>query len=103
MADYIDRGKFLKKLNSEKVKAIVGVVGLAWVKSLLSKIPSADVVEVRHGEWVRNVLFNGTHTCSVCGNDPIHYDGSTGYVEVLSDYCPNCGAKMDGKDGADAK
>lgn len=58
--------------------------------------PLPDAVEVKHGKWVQNVLFQGTHTCSLCGKDPIHYDGRTGYVEILSDYCPCCGAKMDG-------
>ena len=58
--------------------------------------PLPDAVEVRRGKWVQNVLFIGTHTCSVCEKDPIHYDGRTGYVEILSDFCPHCGAKMDG-------
>lgn len=56
--------------------------------------PLPDAVEVRRGRWVQNVLFIGTHTCSVCEKDPIHYDGRTGYVEILSDFCPHCGAKM---------
>ena len=39
----------------------------------------------------------GTHECSACHKDPNHYDGVTGYAEFLSDFCPNCGAKMDGE------
>lgn len=32
------------------------------------------------------------HKCSFCGNPPIDYKDE----EVLTDYCPNCGARMDG-------
>lgn len=59
----------------------------------LEDAPAADVAPVRHGRWVK------------------HYRSGTpvaeGYVSTCcdmwnnrkSDYCPNCGAKMDG--GAD--
>ena len=30
------------------------------------------------------------YECSICGERPLHYYES----ECLSDYCPNCGAKM---------
>ena len=45
-------------------------------------VPTADVVEVRHGEWG----FDGTGwTCSECD----------GYGGNRYKYCPHCGAKMD--------
>ncbi len=44
-------------------------------------IPTADVEEVRHGEWCGTV-------CSACGASV-----SNGFDY---DYCPMCGAKMDG-------
>lgn len=43
----------------------------------------ADVVEVRHGEWLDNT--NGTFTCSVCGGR-----------SSKMDWCGRCGARMDG-------
>ena len=46
----------------------------------------ADVVEVKHGEWIRhkeNCLYN---KCSICEKEHCREDN----------YCPNCGAKMDG-------
>ena len=52
----------------------------------LSKIPTADVAEVKHGKWYRHkedCLYN---KCSVCLYDHCREDN----------YCPNCGAKMDG-------
>ena len=51
--------------------------------------PAADVVEVRHGKWIEDHEF---FKCSECGY-------LTDYR--LSKFCPDCGAKMDGKVGAD--
>ena len=48
-------------------------------------IPSADVVEVRHGRWEQDDEF----VCSVCGYKMIVGGGAY-------NYCPNCGARMDG-------
>ena len=46
----------------------------------------ADVVEVVHGRWIRhkeNCLYN---KCSICCYEHCRENN----------YCPNCGAKMDG-------
>ena len=63
----------------------------AWnrrAKSVKSQ-PAADVVEVRHGKWIEDHEF---FKCSECGY-------LTDYR--LSNFCPDCGAKMDGKVGDD--
>ena len=67
-----------------------------WVNAVTDKdimnIPSADVVPVRHGHWVKekpDVLIHWH--CSVCKN--CYY-----LEEPNANYCPNCGAKMDGGD-----
>ena len=63
------------------------------------KLIDADVIEVRHGHWKilrprslrldrRDSLFE----CSECGANKIRRTG-----EILN-YCPNCGARMDGKE-----
>lgn len=71
----------------------------AWdeIIDALENIPAAEVAPVVHGRWV-------THYRS---GTPV----AEGYVSTCcdmwnnrkSDYCPNCGAKMDGerKDGGD--
>ena len=51
--------------------------------------PTVDAVPVVHGEWTDK--DGGIATCSVCGD-------RWGVWSVMK-YCPNCGAKMDGKDG----
>lgn len=73
------------------------------VKTLLMRIPSADVEPVRHGEWLRtdddwNSLV--TIQCSACGGEwcfEVDED-----VQLLGyNYCPGCGCKMDLEDGTD--
>jgi hypothetical protein len=56
--------------------------------------PTADVVEVRHGYWVRDSHREEAY-CSLCnGITPVDCEKELFYE---SDYCPNCGAKMDGE------
>lgn len=58
----------------------------------LYKLPAADVQKVKHGFWEEGkVRGQFALICSKCKCDAgVIYD---------YDYCPNCGAKMDGKDG----
>ena len=57
---------------------------LTYYRKGYIKSPTADVEEVRHGEWG----FDGLGwTCSECGEY-----GVTDYK-----YCPECGAKMCGE------
>lgn len=53
--------------------------------------PAADVEPVKHGEWKNN---EGIAMCSECGYIP-PYDNAIDDI-FYSNYCPNCGAKMDG-------
>ena len=73
----------------------------AWAKGLepsqyIEVIPPADVAPVRHGRWIEytKVIIPEPYNkweqawkCSECGFD----DGFVGY-----NFCPNCGARMDG-------
>ena len=53
-------------------------------------VPSADVVPVVHSQWKRKI---GEIQCLKCGNR-IHRIDLSGWLN----FCPNCGAKMDGGD-----
>ena len=61
--------------------------------NLIDKTSTADVMEVKHGEWIKE--DNGTqywYQCSECSERPPY----NRYKELwLSACCPNCGAKMD--------
>lgn len=68
----------------------------------LIDISNLPVIEERkEGEWVKNE--HGLKCCSVCRKRPlqicyydINYDGYTG-KDILSNYCPNCGARIRGE------
>lgn len=69
-------------------------------ESFLNDVPTADVQPVLHGEWVaypeclryENAYSDDQIVCSVCGSVWNILDNCTeGF-----NYCPNCGAKMDG-------
>ena len=75
------------------------------LQSIIRKLPTADGVEVRHGEWrdrYGEKYANRLYECSLC--EEIAPEGTV-YDEldrplrqqVLSPYCPNCGAKMNGE------
>ena len=66
------------------------------VRRLLS-IPAADVAPVRHGRWICIRKGYGEYECSVChGMDSNCSDYYSDHVVTEQEYCPNCGAKMDG-------
>lgn len=54
----------------------------------INSIPAADVVPVVHGQWIpfHSKISEDIQYCSAC---------EIGFV-AKSDYCPHCGAKMDG-------
>ena len=55
----------------------------------------ADVVEVRHGEWL-SVESDVRFKCSVCDAE---VSTSWDYEDTdMFKYCPCCGAKMDGEE-----
>lgn len=61
-------------------------------QGVIANRPAADVVEVKHRQWIYSKV--GGWKCSECNNQaPFWWMAST---QNLSDYCPNCGAKMDG-------
>ena len=54
------------------------------------EIPSADVVEVKRGEWKVDETHDYEPYCSLCGHEPI--------AGEKYNYCPDCGADMRGNE-----
>ena len=83
MAEYIER---------ERVLANAVFVHGQWDDAYISaekikEIPAADVAPVRHAHRVDNGGFY--YSCPECG----------GVLTYGGNYCPNCGARMDAKNG----
>ena len=66
------------------------------IYNVIKSAPTADVVEVRHSYWqCSNVRMSSRDiTCRYCHRTETISNGSEDF-----EYCPHCGAKMDGKDG----
>ena len=89
---YIDRVPIMQfivdGLNERDPMKNLGYDGIR-ILTELEFAPKADVVEVVHGRWI----VKGQEVfCSHC-------DKESGYnywgASAFSDYCPNCGAKME--------
>ena len=66
----------------------------AYFKQIITDLPTADVTPVRHGRWIPAV--HAGDCCYRCSECQFLRDA---YLIDIGNYCPNCGAKMDG--GAD--
>ena len=67
------------------------------IYAVIDNAPSADVAQVRHGRWEWDT--EDIYRCSNCA-EKSHVKEVMGHPEW--DFCPNCGAKMDGGDGNSA-
>lgn len=98
--EYIERGALIERLKFKRDNEpnLDGRkrYGLDSAISQVRKAPTADVAEVRRGEWINN---NGKtlYVCSECGK-VCPYDASADLVEYWTcNFCPNCGANMRGE------
>ena len=68
------------------------------LEAALRSVPAADVVPVTHGQCIDNGAngYKWAFVCSLCG----YVDGHP--FDNRHNFCPNCGAKMDGGDNDDA-
>ena len=106
MSDYIERERamdifgdvpgwrgYYEPFTFNIHQAVTGIVKV--VREEMSKIPTADVAPVAHGHFVHDGprVAGGVDWwhCSNCGK-------LVSGVETHFDYCPWCGAKMDGGD-----
>lgn len=111
MAEYIDRDAFKKSVEERYCKPCKAEkkdhngcwCRACWVDDMLDEVECfqpSDVAPVVHGRWEREpssywrwtssgavAVTRTTYRCGLCGRG----------TAVKSNYCPNCGAKMDGR------
>ena len=83
MSKYIDADRLIRRLENRTYRAKGKFI------EMINEQEAADVVEVRHGRWIHKDP-SGT-SCSKCGSLFPMFMG-------LYDYCPNCGANMQGEE-----
>lgn len=96
MAEYINREELLKDIDdSVRFSTRNGVSaelrGAHKIVDCIRSAPACDVVEVVHSKWIKE------SDCEfpVCSRCFAWSDVMQGTADF--NYCPNCGAKMDGK------
>ena len=101
MAEYIDREAILREIERRE-RLMVGdkTISVDALKRFLLNRPTADVVPVVHAHWDDSgrYTFPGGSTAVRCTNCGCALTVSEYHLNNWN-YCPVCGAKMDG--GAD--
>lgn len=95
MADYINKQAFLDYMKRTD--------RYFNVKFDIENFPNADVAPVRHGRWIPlTECANEGVYCSICKKKVWKSDyaqcSKKSRNKLESNYCPNCGAKMDEKE-----
>jgi formylmethanofuran dehydrogenase subunit E len=93
-----------KYINANELKLILNrehlnysqMIEKKFVLNAIDNMPSADVVEVKHGEWKEEPSIfpnNPFVRCSECGEEALLDENGV----AKSNFCPNCGADMRGE------
>ena len=96
MDEYIKRKEIRKAYEKLARSYMHGEPYIADWKfdEMIEELPAADVAPVRHGRWE-----NGNPICTVCGGDKFKDLDADIRCDWQPAFCPNCGAKMDLKEG----
>ena len=97
MAEYIEREALLEKAQNERIRLGYDIVSVRDIESM----PAEDVSPVRHGRWLHTEEPLGWKDvdcmeCSACHDSWIIEEDYCFDDMPLWNYCPSCGAKMDG-------
>ena len=95
MTEYIERKAIRDALYDADAITMSGV-------KILNQFPVADVSPMRHGHWISlTECANEGVYCSICEKKVWKSDyawcSKRRRNKLQSNYCPNCGAKMDGE------
>ena len=91
MDEYIKKEDIEQKIQDGLNSLVLGhdaieVLGMIYV------MPAADVAPVQHGRWIDKGEYA---VCTECGGrSGTQYDGVE-LIPLMTQFCPNCGAKME--------
>ena len=99
LADSIKEKRFVFCSSDMLSEQVIVKTVYDELANALKHAPTVDAEPVRHGRWYKPKGMmppehHGRHRCSVC--DHMAFYERLGR-EGLSDYCPNCGARMNGE------
>lgn len=95
---YIEREALLQDIEESVLFTVrpgypsAEIRGANKITERIKSAPAADVVEVRHGEWIKNQALADVcaeYKCSLCGF--IYCEADPEYPPYK--YCPICGGK----------
>ena len=105
MSDYIEREALINRVTQmaidyfkdHSIKGRISGCATYEIGNEVQNMPTADVVEVRHGEWIKmsNNPDDGNYYCSECHNCIDIATGRETPIDRDFFYCPHCGAKME--------
>ena len=93
MAEYIEREALLDDLDAAAKHGGLGAIIAQTLQRYVKRVPAADVAPVRHAFWKEiGADKRGRGGIFRCAGA----DGCGKTHPYTCDYCPNCGARMDG-------
>ena len=93
MAEYINRAELISNLKEFANEQLTPLI-----ETLIQKQPTADVVEVRHGKWLTWEEQFPDRKPTKKNNLGVFCNNCHSHADNMTDFCPNCGARMDGKE-----
>lgn len=110
MSEYIEREALMKNFcgfdltecvkygnrTKEQASRSFETLMMYEIADVVEDAPAADVAPVVKGIWKDyGGADAGFHYCSECKAQAFNYEDDGQILEVLSNYCPYCGAKME--------
>lgn len=88
MSRYIDADAALKRFEEihGNESDLLNCYNSDWIVSFIETQPTVDVQEVKHETWGKSLFAQDFFRCSLC----------SAVWNRKFEYCPHCGAKMDG-------
>ena len=95
MTEYIEKATLLNRVIIPSICSCVQGPTAERLKKFcidtVNNVSAADVAPVVHGHWIRQ---DESFTRYKCSNPECSAENFSGF----ENYCPHCGAKMDGED-----